>query len=68
MKTQPMTNDKKKNRKNTRFGVHLIFVYNRISGDIAQLVEHLPYKQTVGGSSPSIPKNQFYDKIGLSLF
>ena len=28
--------------------------FNYIYGDLAQLGEHLPYKQRVGGSSPSI--------------
>ena len=35
------------------------------SGGIAQLVEHLPYKQTVGGSSPSTPKPNRIQSVKL---
>ena len=44
----------------TRYTLHYPFPHRLFSvlwryGGIAQLVEHLPYKQTVGGSSPSTP-------------
>ena len=32
--------------------VGVTFLYNKIFGELAQLGEHLPYKQGVGGSSP----------------
>ena len=35
--------------------VCIILLSFRVCGSIAQLVEHLPYKQAVVGSSPTVP-------------
>ena len=68
---QSITEDREKNKKNKKiFKIPLtnelfsVILYRRCEkhlaaddGSIAQLGEHLPYKQRVTGSSPVVPTN-----------
>ena len=42
-----------------QFKIKFDIVYEHSDGSIAQLGEHLPYKQGVTGSSPVVPTNNF---------
>ncbi len=48
---------------------YFILSYNntcqQVSGRLAQLGEHLPYKQGVTGSSPVVPTTYYFLKVGL---
>ena len=41
------------------------YTCQQISGRLAQLGEHLPYKQEVTGSSPVVPTTYFFNVCGL---
>ena len=55
-----LTKDKKKEKKSLTKTLKksiIIYVANAMNGSLAQLGEHLPYKQRVIGSSPIVPTN-----------
>ncbi len=58
-----------KNRKNVLTKWYLcgnIYLVTESYGSIAQLGEHLPYKQRVTGSSPVVPTNLGDNNAGLA--